>query len=169
MVKTTTIVFVAAFLATSAILAYQSSTAPQYEPGQAVAPSTMNADPQQTRMLQTAVPPGSPDFRHATPASPPKEPSQEAAPSRDGAGMLNASDADYCPSEQVRLNAMRALLNQRSKVQVHNFNLRLDRFKIRCANFPRGDSDASGVKQLGDARRSQLISEAISIMSRWRR
>jgi hypothetical protein len=166
LLKTGAISFGLAFAAISIILANQPSRSLQRQGNLGGVSSNVNSSsPQQTREPQAYSPSDSESPRYAAAASPPEEPLREVAPSQGTNLVLNASEIDYCLSEGIRLDAMRPLLTEKSRVQLRKFNLRSEDFKSRCAKFRYRDSDMNRVKKIVDSKMSQLRLEAMSAMS----
>jgi hypothetical protein len=166
LLKTAAIAFGLAFAAISIILATQPSRSLQRQGNQSGVSSNVNSSsPQQTREPQAYSPSDSESPRYAASASPPEEALREVAPSQGTNLVLNASEIDYCLSEGIRLDAMRPLLAEKSRVQLREFNLRSEDFKSRCAKFRYRESDMNRVKKIVDSKMSQLRLEAMSAMS----
>ena len=151
-----------AFVGVSIFLANQPSRSPSV-----VSSNANSGFRQQTSEPQVYSPPDLQDPQSTATASPPDAPLHEVAPSQGINLVLNASEINYCLSERVRLDAMRPLINEKSKVQLHKFNLRSNDFNLRCAKVQYRGSDLDRVKKLVDARRSQLRLEAVSTVSHW--
>ena len=169
MAKMAVFAFGMAFVATGIVLVVQSSTGPHQPPTRSDA-SSANADaPRQTSALRTLTSRDLNNARSTAQASPVDESLGEVPPPQGANRQLDASEINYCLSERVRVDAMRSLIDDKSEVQVENFGLRLRNFKLRCTKLLYRDSDMDQVKKSVDARISQLLSEAESTVSRWRK
>jgi hypothetical protein len=174
MITRAVVAFGLAFVAFGIMLAVQPSISPQQEPMRPNVPPNGNTVPLRqasephTRVSPDPVHPDPNSFHYATQASPLDDPLREIPPPRGVNRVLDASEIDYCLSEGIRVDTMRSLINSRSNVQVRNFKLRSSNFKLRCASFRYRDGDMDRVKKFVDTRRSQLVLEAASVVSRWR-
>jgi hypothetical protein len=166
---TVAVTFVLAFVLTGVILDVLSLRSPQLQETQRGKPENVNAsDSAQPTNGDVLLSPNSGNRSYEAASSPPVDAVGEVVPPMGANHMLNASEINYCLSERVRLDAMRPLLNKKSEVQLREFNLRSNDFKLRCTRVQYQQSDMQRVKQLVEDKKNSLRRDAVSTMSHWR-
>lgn len=126
----------------------------------------LNSGPQRS----TPVPrPPSTSASPSTPSpAPPLTISPTITPPVGDNRILSVGEIKYCLAERIRLEAMQTIVNDRSHVEVRNFNLRIDDFNSRCSNYRYRQSDMEKAKYEVEINRLTLRSQAISQVNSWR-
>ena len=142
------------------------NSAPTYVPPRPSAPSSYAPTPSPNVPVPPYAPPNVPASR---PPSPPVQDAlRESKPSAASGQVRGASEVYYCLSEGVRLDAMRTAVNERIQSHVTKFNALIEDFNTRCSSYRYRTADMDRAKTIVEARRSQLVAEAMSAVRSWR-
>lgn len=110
-----------------------------------------------------------PSTPSASPAPSPSELSQPMKPPNAGANqILSQGEIKYCLAERVRLEAMNGVLDDTRSAHITNFNVRVDDFNSRCANYRYREADMTRARSEIDGMRAMLRSQAIEQVRGWR-
>ena len=82
--------------------------------------------------------------------------------------VLNREQIRYCFSEDIRLDAMKTLINSYSNVEVDRFNAMVADYNSRCARFKYRRGTLESVRSEVGSNRTLLEGEGRKIVEQWR-
>lgn len=119
------------------------------------------------------APPSTPATRPSTPQpapAPSRPPSSEPMkiPTGGANQILSQGEIKYCLAGNIRLEAMREVIDNTRDVHITNFNFHVQEFNSRCSSYQYRQSDMISARSEIDDMRAALKAHAIEQVRGWR-